>query len=201
VTGGERDARVDDYIAGRAPFARPILDWLRAQIHAARPGLDETIKWGMPFFLHDGRPLAHMAGFKAHAAFGFWRNGAAIEAAAGAMGQFGRLTTFADLPAPDAFAALVRKAVAAADARPASAGPARPRAAVPVPADLLAALPGHAAAQATWQALPAGARREYAAWIDGAKRSATRTRRLATTLAQLAEGKRLDWKYERGDRE
>ena len=59
------DPRIDAYIARQADFARPILVWLRERMHAACPQVEETIKWGMPSFVHNGRPLANMAAFKA----------------------------------------------------------------------------------------------------------------------------------------
>ncbi|HQR67599.1 MAG TPA: YdeI/OmpD-associated family protein, partial [Thermoanaerobaculia bacterium] len=40
-------------------------------------------------------------------------------------------------------------------------------------------------------------RNEYAAWITEAKPEETRARRLATAIAWLAEGKKLNWRYER----
>lgn len=66
------DTRVDAYIARAQPFAQPILRELRARVHAAIPGLTETIKWGAPFFLLDGRIFASMAGFKAHTKLLLW---------------------------------------------------------------------------------------------------------------------------------
>ena len=47
---GTKDPRVDAYIARAAPFAQPLLSTLRERMHAACPGLTETVKWGMPFF-------------------------------------------------------------------------------------------------------------------------------------------------------
>ncbi|HEX7616348.1 MAG TPA: DUF1801 domain-containing protein [Thermoanaerobaculia bacterium] len=98
------DPRVDMYIAKAAPFARPILTRLRAAVHEACPEAEETIKWGMPFFLTDGKILCYMAAFKAHAAFGFWRRGetAVLGEVPGkaneAMGQLGRITSLNGLP-------------------------------------------------------------------------------------------------------
>jgi uncharacterized protein YdeI (YjbR/CyaY-like superfamily) len=40
-------------------------------------------------------------------------------------------------------------------------------------------------------------RKEYIEWITGAKREETRQRRLATAIAQMAEGKSQNWKHER----
>ena len=57
----QRDSRIDDYIAKAAPFAQPILRHMRALVHSAVPGLEETIKWSMPHFLSGGKNLAGMA--------------------------------------------------------------------------------------------------------------------------------------------
>ena len=48
-----------------------------------------------------------------------------------------------------------------------------------------------------FEAFPPGCRREYAEWIGDAKRDETRAKRIATTMANLREGKKLHWKYER----
>jgi uncharacterized protein YdeI (YjbR/CyaY-like superfamily) len=41
-----------------------------------------------------------------------------------------------------------------------------------------------------------GARREYLEWMLGAKQMATRSKRIATTVEQVAEGRKLHWRYE-----
>lgn len=193
-----RDPRVDAYIVQRAAFAQPILTWLRARVHAACPGVGETIKWGMPFFVHAGRPLANMAGFKAHVSFGFWDRAAMETGREGqAMGQYGRIATLADLPDAATLEAEIARAVAASGAAPARPLRApKPEAAVP---DALAqALAADPVATATWAGFPPGCRREYCDWVAAAKRPDTRDRRVAQTIAQLREGKRINWKYEKG---
>jgi uncharacterized protein YdeI (YjbR/CyaY-like superfamily) len=198
------DPRVDAYIANRAEFARPILNWLRARVHAACPDVTETIKWSMPFFEHDGRPLANMAAFKAHAAFGFWDRAAmgpgqqATEKRAEAMGQYGRITAIADLPDVAAFEAEVRRAVAAIASGATTRRPARvAKPEAEVPGALVMALAGDDLASATWASFPPGGRREYCEWVSEAKRPETRDKRVAQTIAQLREGKRINWKYEK----
>lgn len=167
-------------------------------MEAVSAEIGETVKWSSPFFEYRGRPLAMMAGFKAHAAFGFWRHAEVAgdrAAATGAMGEFGRLTRVEDLPPPEAFAALVRNAMALTEAGPAPRARTHARPAPATPAELVAAFPANKAMADFWEGLPPSAQRDYAQWIEGAKRPETRARRLETTLAQLAEGKRLNWKY------
>ncbi|MEA3002239.1 MAG: hypothetical protein QOH81_1027 [Sphingomonadales bacterium] len=195
-----RDPRVDAYIARQAGFARPILDHLRAAIHAACPETVETLKWGMPSFLHKGKILAGMAAFKAHATFGFWRSGEILGETGGerdAMGQFGRLTSIADLPPPDALDGLIRKAMAVIDSGPAPVKAKKPpKPELPAPDDLRAALDAAPKAAAIFDGFPPSCRREYVEWVTEAKRPETRAKRVAQTVEWLAEGKRRNWKYE-----
>jgi len=67
-----RDPRVTAYIRKAAPFARPILTYLRSVIHTACPGVEERIKWSFPHFDYNGKMMCSMAAFKEHAVFGFW---------------------------------------------------------------------------------------------------------------------------------
>lgn len=196
-----RDPRVDAYIARAAPFAQPLLATLRERVHAAHPGITEAIKWGSPHFLYAGRLMAGMAAFKEHATFGFWM-GDRIEGAdkAGeAMGQFGRLTRAADLPAPARLKAMVRQAIDLIEAGAPSRGNRRssvPKPPPEVPEFLRQALIRHPEAGANFAAFPPSQQREYVEWLAEAKRVETREKRLAQALEWLAEGKRRNWKHE-----
>jgi hypothetical protein len=106
-----KDPRVDAYIARAAPFARPILAHLRAVVRTAVPGAEETIKWGMPHWVHHGI-LCCIAGFQGHCALVVRRGQDLLgDAAKGdAMGQFGRITSKDDLPSKAALVRLLREA-------------------------------------------------------------------------------------------
>ena len=193
------DPRIDAYIARQADFARPILDHIRARVHAACPDVTETMKWSRPFFDYHGHPLAIMSGFKAHASFGFWRRDALATGMEGdAMGQFGRLTSVADLPDDAELERLVREAMALVDAGDGAikrkARPPKPEA--EIPPELAEALARDDAATATFNAFPPSCRREYCEWVSEAKRPETRAKRVGETIALLREGKRRNWKYE-----
>lgn len=194
------DPRVDAYIAKSAAFAKPILEHLRAVVHAGCPGAEETIKWGLPHFDYEG-PLCHMAAFKAHCAFGFWKGALVLgddSKAGSAMGQMGRLTAISDLPPKKELIGLVKKAarlneegIAAPRARKTPKPPPK------TPPDLAAALKKNAKARTTFDGFPPSHKREYIEWITEAKTEPTRQKRLAQTLVWLAEGKSRNWKYER----
>lgn len=196
-----RDPRVDEYIHAAQPFAREILDYLRGVVHEAVPAAGETIKWGFPHFEHHG-VLCSMAAFKRHCAFGLWKGalllGETDAKARSAMGQFGRITAIEDLPTKPELIALLRQGAALNEQGvKAPRRKAAPRPALEMPADFAAALRGHEAARAFYDALPPGQRREYLAWILDAKGEATRAKRIATSLEWLAAGKRRNWKYEK----
>lgn len=199
---GERDPRVDAYIAKAAPFARPILEHLRALVHATCPDADEAIKWGMPFFVSGGASLCHMAAFKQHAAFGFWRHAEVMggERPAEGMGSFGKLATLDDLPAKRTLATLIKRAAVlnASGSKPVRAAAKKAPAPLPaMPADFAAALDGAPAARSTWDSFSPSHRREYLDWILGAKRADTRAKRIAQSVEWLAEGKLQSGKYEK----
>jgi len=190
----QTDPRIDAFIASAAPFAQPILAHLRALVHDALPDCVETIKWGMPHFTVAGKNVAGMAAFKAHCAFVIHGDGRQGDA----MGQFGKITTLADLPS----VAVLTEKLHAAHERTASgtkrsrAKPA-PKADIAVPDDFAAALAATPDAEAHFATFAPGYRREYLEWITEAKAATTRARRIAQAVEWIAAGKKRNWKYER----
>lgn len=197
---GQRDPRVDAYIAKSAEFARPILARLREVIHEGCAETEESIKWGMPSFLYHGRILCGMAAFKQHCALGFWGGRSLVGNEAKrdeAMGQFGRIAALADLPAKKTLIGYVKQAMQLSDAR-AAAPPAPRKPPKPAPAtpdDLAAALKKNKNAQATFEAFSPSCKREYIEWVTEAKREETRVRRVAQAVEWMAEGKQRNWQY------
>ena len=195
-----RDPRIDAYIERAAPFARPILAHARALVHQACPQVEETIKWGMPTFVHAGGILCGMAAFKQHASFGFWKHALVVgegEPRDG-MGSYGKMLSLDDFPAKKIVLAHIRKAMKLNEdgVKMPAARKAASKLPPEMPEDLIAALNKDKAAKATFDAFPPSCRREYIEWIVEAKREETRAKRLAQTVEWLAEGKRRNWKYE-----
>jgi len=193
------DPRFDAYIDRQAEFAKPILTHLRGVVHAACPDCEEAMKWSSPSFIYKGKILAGMAAFKAHAAFGFWQGSQVTDAGdkqMSAMGQFGRLTSMADLPPRQELEAMVRKATVLIDEGVKPVRTKHVKAPFTVPQDLRAALDANPAALATFDSFPPSAQRDYVEWVSESKRDDTRAKRLAQTILWLAEGKRRNWKYE-----
>jgi uncharacterized protein YdeI (YjbR/CyaY-like superfamily) len=194
-----REPRIDTYIARAQPFARPILEKARERVHAVVPDVEEAMKWSAPGFTLDGKILLMMAAFKAHAALNFWR-GQEIgdgQAKAGAMGQFGRLTSIDDLPPDAELDALIREAAALAKTAPAPRKTKHaPKPAPELHPDFAAALAKAPNAKATLDSFPPSAQRDYFEWIAEARQDSTRAKRIATAIEWLSEGKRRHWKYQ-----
>lgn len=200
---GARDPRVDAYIAKQREFAKPILVHIRDLVHSVCPDVEETIKWGAPFFMHAAAPMCQMAAFKEHAALGFWK-AALIEGVPANLnnggesaGNFGRLKTVDDVPHKKVLRPLIRAAMKLNDdgvvvPKKSSAPQPEPE----IPTELQSALAANKKAKETFDAFPPSHRREYVAWIVEAKRDETRVRRVAQAVEWIAEGRSRNWKYQ-----
>ena len=194
-----KDLRVDAYIARSGAFAAPILSHLRKLVHANCPQATETLKWGMPHFEYKGGIFCRMAAFKAHCSFGFWL-GALLKIESKlekAMGQFGRITSIADLPGDKQIATIIKAAMKLHDegAKLPSRNMPGEKKELVVPAYFLAAVKQNQKAFATFASFSTSKKKEYVEWITGAKTGATRDKRLAQAVAWMAEGKVRNWKY------
>jgi uncharacterized protein YdeI (YjbR/CyaY-like superfamily) len=192
------DPRIDTYLANAPPFAQPILQRLREDVHAACPDVAETIKWSRPHFMLAGKLLCGMSAFKAHCAFSFWEREDATPGQPGAMGDLGRIQTLADLPSRTELRQQIKAAAALLQAgAPRAQKPHRePRAQLDMPADFAATLASAPAAQQHYDAFPPSKQRDYMEWVLEAKREDTRAKRIAQAVEWLAEGKSRNWKYE-----
>lgn len=198
---GKKDKRVDAYIEKAKPFAKPILKHLRKLIHRANPAVEENIKWGMPSFDHKG-PFCHMASFKEHAVFGFWK-AALLKDPKGvlnnkhdAMGSLGRITSMKDLPSDKVITGLIKQAKKLNDEEvklPSRLK--RPEVSVTMPTYFKLALKQNKKALAHFEKFPPGQKKEYIVWITGAKTEETRDKRLETAIEWISEGKIKNWKY------
>lgn len=69
---------IDEYLVLTNPKQRPVLKKLRKAIHAAAPGVEEYIGYGLAGFKFNGRPLVY---------FGAWEKHCALYAASPAIQQ------------------------------------------------------------------------------------------------------------------
>ena len=112
---GNKDKRVDDYIAKSADFAKPILNHIRQVVHTACPQVEETIKWSFPNFDYKG-VFCSMAAFKEHCSFGFWKAAVMKDAEKmkanqnNSMGHLGKIKSLADLPPDKVLVSYIKEA-------------------------------------------------------------------------------------------
>ena len=199
------DLRIDQYIAKKADFAKPILKHIRELVHKACPDVEETIKWGMPYFENKGEILCAMAAFKEHCTFLFWKASLMKDPEKifqitdrEAMGHFGRISSLKDLPSDKILIAYIKEAAKLNEdniklaPRKKTVETKEPE----TPADLTAALKKNKKAEAQFAKFTPGKKKEYILWLTDAKTEATRTKRLETAVTWIAEGKSRNWKYE-----
>jgi uncharacterized protein YdeI (YjbR/CyaY-like superfamily) len=197
---GKRDPRIDDYIAKSADFAKPILTHLRELIHTACPEVEETLKWRNPSFMHKGL-LCGIAAFKQHCLLGFWKDAILFDRKnpnAKPCEIPDRITNVTELPGDKVLLGYIKEAVRLnEEGVKVPKAKSKPKKELLVPKDLVSALKKNKKAQSTFEDFSYSHKKEYVEWITEAKREETRTQRLATALAWMAEGKARNWKYER----
>ncbi|TCD11131.1 hypothetical protein EZ449_06450 [Pedobacter frigidisoli] len=195
--------QVDQYIINSAEFFIPILDHLRNLIHKADARIEERMKWSMPFFELKG-PICHIAAFKNHCAFGFWK-GALMNDAYGifkdeaTMGKLGKITSFEDLPADEILIAYIQQAIQLNE--DGIKLPAKPKTNqkpdIKVPDYFIEALQEDSKAMAVFQNFTPSKKKDYILWLEEAKTEATKQKRLLQSLEWIADGKSRMWKYEK----
>jgi len=193
---GNKDPRIDAYIAKQKDFARPILRYLRDVVHEGCPQVEETLKWSSPAFMYADGILCGFAGFKEHAVFGFWKHKLLLgERSEKAAGTYGRITRVDDLPSRRQLLSLVKAAMVLNETGAKAPRMAKPKKVIVMPADLKAALAKNRTARAKYEDFSSSNKREYLEWITGAKGDDTRARRVARAVEWMAAGKPRNWKY------
>src|SRR5689334_7816605 len=197
---GKRDPRIDDYIAKSPDFAKPILIHLRELIHAGCPEVEETVKWRNPSFMCKGL-LCGTAAFKQHCVIGFWKDTLLFDRKnpnAKPCAIPDRITNVGELPSDKILLGYIKEAARLnAEGVKIPKAKSGPRKDLIVPGDLISALKKNKKALSTFEEFSYSHKKEYVEWITEARREETRTQRLATAVAWIAEGKARNWKYQR----
>ncbi|MGM9478650.1 YdeI/OmpD-associated family protein [Pedobacter sp. GSP4] len=196
--------QVDQYIINSAEFAIPILDHLRNLVHKADARIEEKIKWGMPFFDYKGT-VCHMASFKNHCAFGFWKASLMndeyhiFKDRTEAMGWLGKIKSFEDLPADEILIAYIQQAIQLNEdnIKLPSKLKAVEKKELVVPEYFIEALSKDPKALAVFQNFSTSNKKEYVLWLEEAKTEATKIKRLETAVEWIGEGKPRMWKYKK----
>lgn len=202
---GKKDKRIDAIIEKSQPFAKPILQHLRKLIHEGCPEVEETIKWGMPFFDYKG-PFINIASFKEHAVFGFWKYsllkdpkgylGEIKNKGGEAMGNLGRITSLKDLPPDKIILDFIKQAKKLNDdGIKLPSKEKKPVKTLKVPLEFVAALRSNKKANLHFEKFSQSQKNEYISWITEAKTEATKEKRMEQAVEWISEGKIRNWKY------
>jgi len=199
------DDRIDLYVNKSAPFARPILEYIREVVHEASPLVTETMKWSMPFFDYKGT-VCMMAAFKQHCGFGFWKasrlndpNHLLNPGEESSAGSFGRISSIADLPPKEVLIDFVLQAIELNEKgiKTAKVKPAAEKGVLVIPDYFADALSQNEAAQAAFNSFSYSQKKDYVEWLTEAKTDTTRQKRMETAVEWISEGKIRNWKYQR----
>lgn len=201
---GAKDKKVDDYIAKRPDFAKPILNHLRELFHKAHPAFEEKIKWGVPSFDHKGI-VANMAAFKEHCALVFWKASLmkdphkifAKEGKSG-MGHLGKIKSLKDLPSDKILIQYIKEAVNLNENGIKLPSKKENKKDLEIPSyfkSALKSLPDGKKAWEIFENFSYSNKKEYIDWLNDAKTESTRKKRLETAVKWISEGKIRNWKY------
>jgi len=199
-----KEKAIDSYIAKSADFAKPILNHIRELVHKTCPAVEEKIKWSFPHFDYKGEMMCSMAAFKQHAVFGFWKAALmkdpvliANAKSEVSMGHLGKLASVKDLPSDKKMTAWIKEAMLLNDkgiklaAKPKSTE----KKELVVPDFFTQALSKNKKALQTFEAFAWSHKKEYVQWITEAKTEETKSKRMASAIEMMAEGKSRNWKY------
>ncbi|WP_129794345.1 YdeI family protein [Sphingosinicella sp. CPCC 101087] len=203
--GESRCPDVDAYIEQAGDFAKPILLHLRERLHAICPQVDESLKWGIPHFDYCGQFMCMMAAYSGHCSFTFWKQALMSDprlrenpSLKANKRYLGNLKVMSDLPPEPELTSLIKEAMKLNEERvelPERAP--KQTAEIAMPEAFRERLAANDAVRQIFESRSPSFRKEYLVWISQAKTEATRDKRIAESLAWIAEGKSRFWKYQK----
>jgi uncharacterized protein YdeI (YjbR/CyaY-like superfamily) len=197
--------KFDEYIAGSADFAKPILIYLREIIHDVCPEVEEIIKWGIPHFDYKDDMMCILAAYKNHCSFSLYKaelmsDKKIIESvkAGEKMGYMDKIKSLSDLPEKKTLVAYIKEAMVLNETGIKKVKPIteKPKI-IEVPDYFSERLEANPSAKEIFDSKAPSFRKDYLVWITDAKTEATRQKRIDQSLEWIAEGKGRFWQYEK----
>ncbi len=194
----KKNSAVETFIESHEQWKAP-LSRLRAILLSA--GLEETIKWGMPVYVLEGKNIAGLAAFQFH--FGIWFfQGALLKDEHNKLvnAQEGKTRAMRQLrfhSAEEIDEQVVKEYLAGAirNQREGKEIKAPRRKPLVIPPELEHALESRPGLAESFGQLPHGKKRDYAEYISEAKRAETKAARLEKIIPMILAGKGLNDKY------
>lgn len=184
---------VDSFV-DRAPAWRDEMHALRGVLHEC--GLDETVKWGKPCYVHDGRNIAILQPMREFLAMMFFKGSLLSDPASvlrdqGPNSRSARRLEFVSVADVTDLAATVREYVAEAIRVERSGRSVPPAPSVELAEELRHRLDDDPVLRAAFDALTPGRRREYHLYVSGARQAATRRSRVDACVPKILAGRGL----------
>lgn len=189
---------VDDYIRAEKTYGEELVALRKILLES---GLTEEIKWGAPCYTFAGKNVVGLGAFKSY--FGLWFHQGALlddkhkvlinaqEGKTRALRQW-RMQSVSDIR-PRIIKSYLKQAIElikqGREIRPQRDKP------LTIPPELKTALQKNPAAKKSFAALTKGKQREYAEYVDSAKREQTRISRLEKVLPMIERGVGLNDQY------
>ena len=194
----KRYKSVDDYIEGAEHWQDELIQ-LRKILGST--DLEETVKWGAPCYVSDGKNVVGMGAFKSYCGLWFFQGALlsdpknvlinAQEGTTKALRQW-RFKSKKEINSR-LIKAYVKEAIEhqkqGLEIKPAKKG------ALKIPPELETALAKNKRAEEAFTTLTQGKQREYADYIAQAKREETKTKRIKKILPMIKAGQGLNDKY------
>lgn len=190
--------RITDYINSQPPWAQAVCNELRRICRSADPSISEDWKWG-PHYSSNGMVCGYGA-FQKHVKFTFF-NGSAMKDSKCLFNhcidnEFSRSIKYTSLEEIDE--SLLTQYIKEAVAINAKGFKREVKnKTVAVPPELEQALATNPKAQAFFDALSYGYKKEFVELVTTAKQEKTRQERIAKVVHHCAEGKKLNDKYKK----
>jgi len=172
------------------------LQFLRAIVLSC--GLEETVKWGQPCYMHKGKNILLVTTLKDFVILSFFKGCLLSDAngwfaGQGGKGQEGRVLRFTDEVGIHSREAVLREYIFEAIAVEESGIPLPPRdpESLALPEELRERFLSDAAFEAAFRALTPGRQRGYLFFFNGASKSATRISRIEKSMPDIFRGKGL----------
>jgi len=191
----------DQYIIQNPEWSSCLV--LLRELVSSVPHLEETIKWGIPVYQYKGKNVVGIAAFKAHVALWFYQGGLlkdesgelinAQEGTTVAMRQW----RFTDQIEMEEKSALIQSYILEALQNQDLGLVIKPKKdkVLTVPAELQVVLDKDVELAAAFKAFTKSKKREYAMYIDQAKRLETKMSRLEKVIPMIKSGIGLHDKY------
>ncbi len=193
----EASENITAYIEKATPEFKELMLALRSVLNNPKFEIKEDWKWGAPNFNNKGM-ICWLAYFKNHVGMNFFKASLIpdkynlyTDAAANKCNRQIKFTALNQI-VPEQIEYYIEEAI-----KLNVSGVKVPKNEIftTPPEDLQLALENNSKANIFFESLAPSYKRDYIAWITEAKREATRTKRLATTIEWLSEGKKKNWKY------